>query len=304
MAVLAPAGPMAQAIADIGWAMFIGGALITLLVMGLLWRAVRGPAQSVRPTRWIIGAGIVFPVIVLTALMVWSQWHARVVMAEAPPDALVIMVTGHKWWWEVRYRHPDGGTDIALANEIRVPVGRTAWLGLNSADVIHSVWLPQLAGKMDTVPGRVNRLVFRVDRAGVYRGQCAEFCGEQHARMGLHLVAMEPAAYARWLRGQSQDARPPATDLQQRGRAAFLAQRCSACHTVRGVAAQGRLAPDLTHVASRVALGAGVLPNGPLALKEWVTHTQVLKPGAYMPSYGQLDAQTLDAIAAWLGSLE
>ena len=172
MAVLAPAGPMAQAIADIGWAMFIGGALITLLVMGLLWRAVRGPTQSVRPTRWIIGAGIVFPVIVLTALMVWSQWHARVVMAEAPPDALVIMVTGHKWWWEVRYQHPDGGTDIALANEIRVPVGRTAWLGLNSADVIHSVWLPQLAGKMDTVPGRVNRLVFRVDRAGVYRGQC------------------------------------------------------------------------------------------------------------------------------------
>ena len=237
-------------------------------------------------------------------LMLWSQWRADVVMADPPPDALVVGVTGHPWWWEVRYRHPDSGADIRLANEIRVPLGRTVMLGLTSADVIHSVWLPQLAGKMDTVPGRVNRLVLRTDRAGIYRSACAEFCGEQHARMGLRLVAMEPAAFSAWLRDQALDARPAATPQQERGRDAFLNQRCGACHTVRGVTREGRLAPDLTHVASRVALGAGLLPNGAAALRQWVAHTQDLKPGARMPSYGHLDAPTLDAIAAWLGRLE
>ena len=303
-AVLAPAGPMAQAIADISWAMFTGAALITAVVMGLLWRAVTGPPQTVRPGLWLVGAGLGFPVTVLGALMLWSQWRAHEVMADPPPDALVIGVTGHQWWWEVRYRHPDSGADIALANEIRVPLGRTVMLGLTSADVIHSVWLPQLAGKMDTVPGRVNRLVLRADRPGIYRGACAEFCGEQHARMGLRLVAMDPAAFSAWLRDQALDARPAATPQQERGRDAFLNQRCGACHTVRGVTSEGRLAPDLTHVASRVALGAGLLPNGPAALRQWVAHTQDLKPGARMPSYGHLDAPTLDAIAAWLGRLE
>lgn len=304
MSVLAPAGPAALAIADIAWVLFIGAALITALVMGLLWRAVRGAPRPVRPRRWIVGAGLLFPAVVLAALAGWSQWRARVVMAEPPPDALVVGVKGHLWWWEVRYHRPDGGTEIVLANEIRVPVGRTVWLGLTSADVIHSVWLPQLAGKMDTVPGRVNRLVFRVDRVGVYRGQCAEFCGEQHARMGLHLVAMAPADFDAWLQAQAQDARAPTTPQQLRGRDAFVALRCTACHTVRGVSEEGRLGPDLTHVASRVALGAGTLANSAEAMAQWVAHTQELKPGARMPAYQRLDAETLQAIAAWLGSLE
>lgn len=304
MSVLAPAGPAALAIADIAWVMFIGAALVTALVMGLLWRAVRGPASAVRPRRWIVGAGLLFPAVVLLALMGWSQWRARIVMADPPPDALVVGVKGHLWWWEVRYRRPDGDGEVVLANEIRVPLGRTVWLGLTSADVIHSVWLPQLAGKMDTVPGRVNRLVFRVDQAGVYRGQCAEFCGEQHARMALHLVAMEPADFEAWLDAQARDAPAPATSLQERGRAAFMAHRCNACHTVRGVSEEAQLGPDLTHVASRVALGAGTLPNNVDAMAQWVAHTQELKPGARMPSYQRLDAETLQAIAAWLGSLE
>ncbi len=307
MSALAPAGPAASAIADIAWAMFIGAALITALVMGLLWRAVRGQAQPVRPRRWIVGAGLVFPLVVLLALMGWSQWRARALvqaMEQPPTDALVIGVKGFMWWWEVRYRHPDGSGEVVLANEIRVPVGRTVWLGLSSGDVIHSVWLPSVAGKMDTVPGRVNRLVFRVDEAGVYRGQCAEFCGAQHARMALHLVAMEPAAFDAWLRAQAQDAKPPATPLLERGREAFLAQRCSACHTVRGVSEEGRLGPDLTHVGSRMALGAGSLPNDAESMARWVAHTQDQKPGARMPSYERLDAQTLQAIAAWLVSLQ
>lgn len=304
MSVLAPAGPTALAIAEIAWVLFIGAALITALVMGLLWRAVRGPARAVRPWRWIVGAGLLFPAAVLVALMGWSQWRARIVTAEPPADALVVGVKGHLWWWEVRYHRPDGGGEVVLANEIRVPVGRSVWLGLTSADVIHSVWLPQLAGKMDTVPGRVNRLVFRVDQVGVYRGQCAEFCGEQHARMALHLVAMEPAAFDAWLQAQAGDARPASTPWLERGRDAFLAQRCNACHTVRGVSEEGRLGPDLTHVGSRLALGAGSLPNDAASMAQWVAHTQDVKPGARMPSYERLDAQTLQAIAAWLGSLQ
>jgi cytochrome c oxidase subunit 2 len=308
MSALSPAGPAAQAIADIGWAMFVGAALITALVMGLVWRAVRGPASPVRPWRWIVGAGVLFPSVVLVALMAWSQWRAHALVQAMdrppPPDALVIGVTGHMWWWEVRLRHPDGGGDIVLANEIRVPVGRTVWLGLSSADVIHSVWLPSLAGKMDTVPGRVNRLVFSVDRPGVHRGVCAEFCGAQHARMALHLVAMEPAAFDDWLRAQARDAKPPETAQQRAGRDAFLAQRCNACHTVRGVASEGRLGPDLTHVGSRIALGAGTLPNDAASMAQWVAHTQDVKPGARMPSYARLDAPTLQALAAWLASLQ
>ncbi len=304
MSVLSPAGPQAQAIADIGWAMALGAAALTLLVTGLLWRALRGPHRAVRPLRWLVGAGLVMPVVVLAALMGWSQWHARVVMADPPPDALVVGLTGHMWWWELRYRHPAGGADIVTANEIRVPVGRTVWLALSSADVIHSVWLPQLAGKMDTVPGRVNRLVFRVDRPGVYRGQCAEFCGVQHARMALHLVAMPPADFEAWLQTQATGARVAATPQQQRGREAFLAQRCSACHTVRGVAEESRLGPDLTHVGSRVALGAGTLPNDPQAMADWITRVQDFKAGARMPDYRQLDAPTLQDIAAWLSHLQ
>jgi len=154
------------------------------------------------------------------------------------------------------------------------------------------------------VPGRVNRLVFRVDRAGTYRGQCAEFCGEQHARMGLHLVAMEPAAFDAWLRAQAAPARTPQTPQEVRGQGAFLAQRCNACHSVRGVAEEANLGPDLTHVGSRTALGAGTLPNSRAALAQWVAHTQALKPGARMPDYGRLDTATVDAIADWLWSLQ
>jgi cytochrome c oxidase subunit 2 len=307
MSALAPAGPAALAIADIGWAMFIGAALITAVVMGLLWQAVWGRARAVRTWRWTIGAGVLFPVAVLAVLMGWSQWRARALihtMDRPPADALVVGVKGFMWWWEVRYQHPGGSGEVVLANEIRVPTGRTVWLGLTSADVIHSVWLPSVAGKMDTVPGRVNRLVFQVDRPGVYRGQCAEFCGAQHARMALHLVAMEPAAFDAWLQAQAQDATPASSPTLVRGRDAFVQHRCHACHTVRGVSDAGRLGPDLTHVGSRVALGAGTLPNGSESMARWLSDVQELKAGARMPSYERLDRQTLDAIAAWLSSLQ
>lgn len=303
---LRPAGPAAAAIAEIGWVMFIGGGLILLAVMGLLWRALRqasSPASSTRRWRWIAGGGLVFPIVVLAALAAYSQWRSQGVRADPPADALVISVTGRLWWWEVRYRDPAGGPDIVLANEIRVPVGKSVVLGLASADVIHSAWIPTVAGKMDLVPGRINRLVFSVDAPGVHRGQCAEFCGEQHARMALHLVAQTPDDFAAWLRAQAAPAKAPTMPLQAQGLAAFLAQRCNACHNVRGVSEGSRLGPDLTHVASRVALGAGTLDNGPANLVDWIAHLQRHKPGAQMPSYDRLDPATLEAIGAYLGEL-
>jgi cytochrome c oxidase subunit II len=299
-----PAGPAALAIADIAWAMFIGAALVLVGVMGLLLRAVWRGQSAVRPARWLMGAGLAFPIAVLVTLMLYSQWRSAALRADPPPDALVIGITARMWWWEVRYRNPVGGEDIVLANEIRVPAGRPVHLGLTSADVIHSVWFPALAGKMDTVPGRVNRLVFSVSSPGTHRGLCAEFCGEQHARMGMHLVAQAPEAFDAWLRAQALPAAAPATPLQARGREAFLAQRCNACHTVRGVSEEGRLAPDLTHVGSRLALGAATLDNNPQAMARWIAHVQQLKPGARMPASTELDAATLQALAAYLSHLQ
>jgi len=284
--------------------MFIGGGLILAGVMLLLLHALRRKESAVRPGRWIIGLGIVFPVAVLAALMGYSQWRSAALRDDPPPGALIISITGHMWWWEVRYSDPSGGADIVLANELRIPTGRPIWLGLTSADVIHSVWLPSLAGKMDTVPGRVNRLVFSADKPGVYRGQCAEFCGEQHARMALHLVAHAPAEFDSWLRAQAAPAAAPATAQQQAGLAAFLAQRCDACHTVRGVSEGGRLGPDLTHIGSRLTLAAGTLENNTDTMAHWIRHTQQVKPGARMPSHAQLDAGVLDALAAYLGRLQ
>jgi cytochrome c oxidase subunit II len=301
---LAPAGPAALAIADIAWVMFIGGSLILTGVVVALLHAVRRGQSPVRPRRWLWGAGIAFPVVVLTALVAYSQWRSSALRADPPSDALQIGVTGRMWWWEVRYRNPATGAEIFAANEIRVPIGRTVSLGLTSADVIHSVWVPALAGKMDTVPGRVNRLVFSATEAGTYRGQCAEFCGEQHARMGLHVVALAPQAFEAWLAQQAQPARAPETAMQLRGRDAFLAQRCGACHTVRGVSEESRLGPDLTHVGSRVALGAGTLANNPRAMAQWITQVQSFKHGARMPANTDMDADTLAALADYLAHLK
>ena len=301
--VLHPAGPQAQAIADIGWVLILGGTLIFAGVMLLLARSLRRRADAVDTRRWLLGGGIVFPGVVLVALLAWSLAHAPPWKPVPPADALVISVHGRMWWWEVRYRDPATGADIRTANEIRIPVGRPVYLALSSEDVIHSFWVPQLGGKTDMVPGRLQHLLLAADRAGTYRGQCAEFCGEQHARMALHVVAAPREDFDAWLAAQARPATPPATARQAAGREAFLARRCDACHTVRGVTGDSRLGPDLTHVGSRLHLGAGTLPNDAAARAHWFAHVQQAKPGARMPSSPQLEAATLDAMADWLGSL-
>ena len=303
MTMLDPAGIAAHTIAGVAWSLFVGSTLIFSGVMALLVVALRQRMGKVNMRWWIVGGGLIFPAVVLAILIGYTVVRSAQLTRPPPADALVVSVTGKMWWWEVRYRRPDG-TDVVLANEIHIPVNRPVVVGLSSADVIHSFWVPQLGGKMDMVPGRTNQLVLRATAPGVFRGQCAEYCGEQHARMAMHVVAHEPADFEVWLAAQAQPARPPVSPLAERGRSAFIAQRCTACHTVRGVSEEGRLGPDLTHVGSRLHLGAGTLRNDAAAMQRWIAHVQTVKPGARMPSFEERDAASLEAMAAWLDGLK
>lgn len=302
--VLHPAGWDAAIIGQFAWVMFAAAALIFAAVMALLALSLRRHAQPLRPMLWIAGGGIAFPVVVLSALLAWSTWRSAQLTPQSSSQALTISVTAKMWWWEVRYRDPDSGREIVAANEIHVPVGQPVYVGLNSADVIHSLWVPALAGKRDMIPGRVTGLTLRADRPGVYRGQCAEYCGAQHARMALHVVALAPAEFQAWLARQALPAAAPATPLHERGRAAFLEQRCQSCHTIRGVAETARLGPDLTHVGSRRQIGAGVLRTHEGTLAGWIADPQAVKPGVFMPPASGIDGESLRALAAYLAHLK
>jgi cytochrome c oxidase subunit 2 len=301
--VLRPAGPDAALIAELGWVMTLAGAAIFIGVMLVVLAGVRRGRRALRPRRWLVGAGVVFPGVVLAALLGFSTLRSLELAPRSSLDALHIGVTGHLWWWEVRYHDPSTGRSFVSANEIHIPTGRKVYLGLSSADVIHSLWVPQLAGKMDMLPGRTTALVLQADRPGVYRGQCAEFCGQQHARMALVVVAHSPTDFAAWLRREASQAAAPSGPLATLGRQAFLDARCGACHAVRGVTHGGR-GPDLTHVGSRQSLGAGTLGNSRAALTGWIADPQTHKPGALMPSSRQLDRAGLAAVAAYLDQLK
>ena len=300
---LEPAGPHAASIARIWWAMFWGACAILLLVIALaLYAFIRSPQRRewTRPDRIILAGGVALPVVTLTALLAYGV-YAMASLRTLPEDAIEIEVVGNRWWWDVHYLGEDGEV-IRTANEIRVPVGSTVLLSLRSNDVIHSFWVPSLAGKMDLIPGRTNRLIIQADRPGVYRGQCAEFCGAQHARMGMHVIAERPVDFAAWLDGQRAPAAIPVEESMLQGRQAFL-QRCAGCHTVRGTSEARSPGPDLTHLASREFIGAGTLPNNHENLVAFIARTQELKPGSAMPSQGHLDPATLGSIVAYLESL-
>jgi cytochrome c oxidase subunit 2 len=302
--VLHPAGADAEIIGQFAWVLFGAGGLIFVAVMALLALSLRRHGRPLRPGLWIAGGGIAFPVLVLTVLLGWSTWRSAGLAPQGSGNTLAISVTARMWWWEVRYRDPAGGGEIATANEIRIPAGRTVYLGLNAADVIHSLWVPALAGKRDMIPGRVTGLTLRADKPGIYRGQCAEYCGAQHAHMALHVVALAPAEFDAWLAAQAKPAREPADAPALRGRAVFLEQRCQNCHTIRGVAERAQLGPDLTHVGSRLQIGAGLLRNHRGALAGWIADPQALKPGVFMPAASGIDGEALHALAAYLEGLQ
>lgn len=315
--VLAPAGAPAAGIAEIGWVLVVGAALIFVAVMALLtWTVQRrrrradaadaapGDPAAARATRlWIVGGGLVFPAVATAALFVYVLLRDGGLAPAGDPAELVVSVTGRAWWWQLRYVDPASGREVAAANEIHVPAGRTVVFGLNSGDVIHSFWVPELAGKADMIPGRVQQLRVRADRPGVHRGQCAEFCGGQHAQMALHVVVDAPADFDRWLAAQSAPATPPGDALAARGLAVFTGQRCFECHAVRGMFEGADAGPDLTHVGSRRFIGAGILPANAANFAAWVSGVQHLKPGARMPQYDRLDADSLAALGTFLAQL-
>lgn len=301
------AGENATQIAAIAWVLFVGGGLIFAAVVVLALLALFGtPAQRVTLGRQalIVIGGIVFPVGVLTALLIHTFSAASAMVSDETPPSIRIEVTGEMWWWRVRYLEEDGRTMVETANEIRIPAGQPVEFLLKTPDVIHSFWVPALAGKVDMLPGRVNRLRVTPQALGTFRGQCAEYCGAQHANMALQVVVHTPDQFRTWLAAQREPAAEPADPPLQRGRQLFLDNRCGLCHTIRGTPAAGTPGPDLTHVGGRLAIAAGTLPNGAGALAGWITGSQHVKPDNKMPSFRQFSAEELRMLAAYLENLQ
>lgn len=312
MSALDPAGPQAERIGELTWFLTAVGTAVFLVVTGFLlyavWRGHRrtesaaGPEVERRMTRWVAGSVGVTALVLLAALL-HNLYTGRALAAFADPGALTIRVVGQQWWWHVEYQDPVYSRRLVTANEIHVPVGRRVRLEVQSGDVIHSFWVPSLHGKIDLIPGYGGVTYLQADRPGVYHGRCAEFCGMQHAKMDILVVAEPPERFAAWYQQQLRAAPPPADTLQQKGQQVFLSKGCVMCHTIRGTPAGSRVGPDLTHLASRRTLAAGALPNTRGHLGGWVVDPQRIKPGARMPP-NQLASDELHALLSYLQSLK
>jgi cytochrome c oxidase subunit II len=294
---------------DLYWltvVMTVGATLIFILVTALLLYAVFAPPERrawLGTRRAIVYGGLAFPMVTLSLLLPYGL----VVMRDTDvpqPGALLIEVIGEQYWWRVRYPAEGNGSEFSTANELVIPIGRPITVSVTSADVIHSFWIPNFGGKIDMIPGRINRFNFTAERPGIYRGVCAEFCGAQHARMAFDVTALEPAEFEAWRQSQAQPAPEPAIPFLARGRDLFRSGGCGSCHVVRGTEANGQFGPDLTHVGGRRTIGAGQFPNNIGTLAGWIANVQHIKPGAKMPSYGSLTGEDLRAMAGYLESLK
>ncbi len=317
---LKSAGPQAARIEALYWLIFWVALVVFVLVIGTLsgtvakhWRLAREnemPAPILdtkvadQSATKIVGCAVALTVLVLFFLLVKS-----VVAAKNETQSLVsknpvsIQVIGHQWWWEVVYPNTDPSQTITTANEIHIPVGIPVVLNTASRDVIHSFWVPNLQGKRDLIPGYTTAIWFQADHEGTYRGQCAEFCGLQHAKMAFYVVAESPDKFQQWMQQQVRSATEPDNDQKRRGRQVFLSNACVMCHTIRGTIAGARTGPDLTHVASRLSLAAGTLPNNSGNLAAWIVDSQSIKPGNRMPP-NMLPSNELQDLVAYLESLK
>jgi cytochrome c oxidase subunit 2 len=294
---LDPKGSSASTLRTIAWLLFGSATVVFVIVTFLiLWGVFRRPGGDLpgrmKEDTFIGVGGVIIPAVILAgvgALTIWGTQRLRTV----EPNSLRVEVEGRQYWWVVRY--PTEG--VTTANEIHVPVGRQIELVLRSTDVAHSFWVPQLDGKTDLIPGQTNHMRMKADKAGVYLGQCAEFCGLSHAWMRLRVVADDPAQFATWLDAQRAPAASPTDPTAQRGRDAFLNTACAGCHTIRGIDARGDLGPDLTHLAARATIGAGVLTNNAADLADYIRHPQDIKPGNIMPPVPLSDTQVNDLVA-------
>jgi cytochrome c oxidase subunit 2 len=309
LSYLSSAGPAAQPLTQLAWG--LGGlsvavtVIVTIALVGGIWRRRAAPAQDGLGLEsgggpgaglaWIyIGLGISVPV--LAACTVWTLFVLGEVMHPASKPQLTLQVTAHQWWWEVRYLDPVAGRVFTTANEIHIPAGEPVRVILSSPDVIHSFWVPKLAGKMDVIPGVTNVTWIQAATPGQYRGQCAEFCGLQHARMAFNVTADSPAAFASWR--DNQLAPPPvaANPNVLQGSALFGA-RCASCHTVSGTPDGGLVGPELSHLASRETLAAGTIPNDTAHLDAWIADPAAIKPGVLMPRVPLTAAERADVVA-------
>jgi len=310
--ILDPAGPAARDVAWLWWCMLIGFGLVFVAVVAL-WLAAFRPREQPRRSpeaerrlglRWILGGGILLPGVSILVLLAFGVPTGQRLLPLPLPGGetpRVIEVIGHQWWWEVRY--PDEAGEVVTANHLVMPAGEPVDFHVTGADVIHAFWVPRLGGKIDMIPGRLNRIRLEADTPGVFGAQCAEYCGVQHAHMQLHLEAVPPAAFEAWLAARrdaepesldSEDAHAPASDT--------FAEQCASCHRVAGLS-DGGIGPDLSDLGARATLGAGTLAMEEGAITRWLAEHQRLKPGNRMPAHDHLAPADLEALGAWLETL-
>jgi len=304
ISVFNPASPEGRAISELFLVVLIICGVILAIVTGFLaYSLIRSRARSeAGEPRQVFGnrrLEIVWTVVPFLVLVLIFVLTVRAMQASdpsevGPPDLVVI---GHQWWWEVRYAKPA----VVTANEIHIPVGKRLSVRLESADVIHDFWAPQLGRKMDMIPGWTNHIWLQADRPGTYLGACAEYCGAEHAWMRFLVIAEPPSEFAAWAAHQSEPAPAPRTGPEERGRQVFLEMTCANCHSIRGVSAVANVAPDLTHLASRRRLGAGVMQNTRADLALWLKNPQAIKPGCKMPNLNLTAAQVNDLVSYFEG---
>jgi cytochrome c oxidase subunit 2 len=301
------AGPQAGRIEDLWWIFFwvctVVFVLVLIALLAAVFRSRTDPSRDgERRLTQAVGGATAVSAVILIGLLVLSVATGRAVGSLAPPGSLTLEVVGHQWWWEIIYEDPVPARRFTTANEIHIPVGSPVRIKTRSNDVIHSFWVPNLHGKRDLIPGKPSETWLQADRPGVFRGQCAEFCGAQHANMALVVVAEPPAKFESWRAAQLQPTPPPARPLLRRGQEVFLALPCPTCHTIAGTPAGGRVGPDLSHLASRRTLAAGTLPNTRGHLAGWILDPQTQKPGNKMPAVA-LQSDDMEALLAYLESL-
>ena len=308
---LNPQGPISRYIDTWWWVLFSVASfvvvLVTVLLLVALFRKRRDDSADPqlhsdreRGLMWFVGLlGAAFPIAVLGTLMGFNIYTENVITARAQAPTRVIEVIGHRWWWEVIY--PQEG--ITTANELHIPAGESVQIKVTTKDVIHSFWVPQLNGKIDTIPGQTNTISIQADQPGAFRGQCGEYCGLQHAKMAFWVVADAPEDYQAWVSQQRLAAPNPKGGNALKGQQIFLGSACVYCHAIKGTNASSRLGPDLTHLASRRTIGAGALPNTEGNLAGWIVNPQTVKPGNKMPPM-YLEAHDLQSLLAYLKTLE
>ena len=306
-----PAGPHALLIDRLGDLLYwTAAATFVLVVAALLWAAFRprrpdeSPRDPARERRMATAVAVASFVTITVLFLFTMATYATGRELTAPPGGkpIQIRVTGHQWWWSIEYRDSIASNWVTTANEIHLPVGQPAVFELSTGDVNHSFWFPNLGPKRDLIAGQETSIWYRADRAGFYRGLCAEFCGHQHAKMALTLVAEPPDSFAAWLTRQRQAASIPTDSVALRGQSVFLESTCLTCHTITGTPAGGRIGPDLTHFASRRTIAAGTLLNNRGNLAGWILDPQSIKPRAKMPPT-QLNPADLQALLTYLETL-